>query len=106
GLGSGGGSGLGSYGTVVTAAYFVALNLEDTAYGYPQISRDLHASAPIATTDAAIWRSSWASGHYGRGAYWDTSPVPSIAAPPSSWRNPADCPIAYPSGVVGPCGAR
>ena len=104
GLGSGGGSGLGSYGTVVTAAYFVAENLKDTAYGYPAITRDLRVSAPVTKTDRAIWRSSWASGHYGRGAFWNTSPVPSVTAPPSSWRNPADCPIPYPSGVVGPCG--
>ncbi|HEV3212845.1 MAG TPA: Ig-like domain repeat protein [Acidimicrobiales bacterium] len=104
GLGSGGGSGLGSYGSVVTAAYFVALNLQNSAYGYPAIASDLRASAPVMATDRAIWRSSWASGHYGRGARWGTSPVPSVPSPTSAWRNPTRCPIPYPRGVLGPCG--
>jgi hypothetical protein len=104
GLGSGGGRGLGSYGSVITAAYYVATNLQNHAYGYPEVSRDLGSSAPIITTARAIWRSSWASGHYGRGADWGTSPVPSVASPASAWQSPTHCPIAYPAGVFGPCG--
>jgi len=104
GLGSGGGSGLGSYGSVVTAAFFIALNLQNSAYGYPAIARDLRQSVAVPRTDEAIWRSSWAAGHYGRGADWGTSPVPSVAAPPVAWRNPTRCPIPYPAFVVGPCG--
>ena len=97
GLGSGGGSGLGSYGSVITAAYYVAANLENHAYGYPEVARDLAISAPVITTDRAIWRSSWAAGHYGRGANWGTSPVPSVAAPSGAWQSPTHCPIAYPA---------
>ena len=104
GLGSGGGSGLGSYDSVVTAAYDIARNLENAAYGYPLITRDLAASAPAIDTAMAIWRSSWASGHYGRGADWGTSPVPSVPSPPAVWRNQAACPVPYPPGEVGPCG--
>jgi hypothetical protein len=105
GLGSGGGSGLGSYGSVVTAAYDVARNLENPAYGYPLVARDLRASALPGSTARAIWRSSWAGGHYGWGADWATTPVPSVTAPPTAWRSPTACPIAYSAGVVGPCGA-
>ena len=104
GLGSGGGSGLGSYGSVVTAAYYVALNLKNPAYGYPAIAHDLRTSAPVPRTDLAIWRSSWAAGHYGRGADWGTSPVPSVPSPADAWRSPTRCPIPYPAGVIGPCG--
>ncbi len=104
GLGSGGGSGLGSYGSVVVAAFDVARNLENPAYGYPLVARDLALSAPPGATVRAIWRSDWAAGHYGRGADWDTSPVPSVASPPGVWRDPGTCPTAYPAGEMGPCG--
>src|ERR1019366_7458853 len=76
GLGSGGGSGLGSYRSVVVAAFDVAKNLENPSFGYPLVAHDLAASVQSGTTARAIWRSDWASGHYGRGADWDTSPVP------------------------------
>jgi len=105
GLGSGGGSGLGSYRTLVTAAYFVARNLTDAAYGYPLVAHSLSTSPDPSATARAIWRSQWASGHYGFGADWSTVPVPSISAPASSWQSPTACPIAYPAGVLGPCGA-
>jgi hypothetical protein len=104
GLGSGGGEGLGTYDSVITAAYYVAANLENHAYGYPEIVRDLGTSAPVIATDRAIWRSSWAAGHYGRGADWGTSPVPSVESPAEAWRSPTHCPIGYPAGEVGPCG--
>jgi hypothetical protein len=104
GLGSGGGSGLGSYRSVVVAAFDVARNLEDPSYGYPLVVRDLATSAQSGTTARAIWRSSWAAGHYGQGAGWGTSPVPSVASPPGVWRDPGTCPIPYPVGEIGPCG--
>ena len=104
GLGSGGGSGLGSYRSVVIAAYDVAKNLETPGYGYPAIVQALRRSAPPSATVRAIWDSHWAAGHYGFGADWSTTPVPSVAAPPSAWQSPTACPIEYPSDVVGPCG--
>jgi hypothetical protein len=104
GLGSGGGSGLGSYSSVVVAAFDVAKNLANPAYGYPMVVRDLATSAAPGTTSRAIWRSNWSAGHYGRGADWDTSPVPSVASPAAAWLDPASCPTAYPAGEVGPCG--
>lgn len=104
GLGSGGGSGLGSYRSVEVAAFDVARNLEDRSYGYPMVVHDLAESVQPGTTARAIWRSDWASGHYGQGADWDTSPVPSVASPPGAWRDPGTCPTAYPVGEIGPCG--
>jgi hypothetical protein len=102
GLGSGGGSGLGSYSSLMTAAHEVARNLENSAWGYPAVLADLvHSSAP-ALTARAIWRSSWAAGHYGLGADWDTSPVPSVAAPPVAWSSQAECSSA-PSDIVTTC---
>ena len=105
GLGSGGGSGLGSYRSLVTAAYYVARNLENPAYGYPLIVRDLEGSVDPSATARAIWRSQWASGHYGWGADWSTTPVPAVSAPSAPWQSPTACPIDYPKGVIGPCGS-
>ncbi len=102
GLGDGGGSGLGTYGSLVTAAYEVAQNLQSSYAGYPQVARDLaHSQAP-AVTERAIWRSDWASGHYGWGADWETTPVASVAAPPWAWRDPSSCTKPVPH-VVEPC---
>lgn len=105
GLGSGGGSGLGSYGSVVTAAFDIARNLENTGYGYPMVAHDLARSAAPIDTAQAIWRSSWAAGHYGYGADWETTPVQAVAAPPDVWRDPSECPAHYPTRAAGPCGA-
>lgn len=85
GLGSGGGSGLGSYSDLATAAYYVALNLESSSFGYPAIAGDLAASAAPSVTAAAIWNSQWASGHYGYGTNWYSGTVASVAAPASAW---------------------
>jgi Fibronectin type III domain len=104
GLGSGGGSGLGSYDSLVTAAHDVAQNLENSGWGYPLVVTDLAHSMAPAVTVRAIWRSSWAAGHYGFGADWDTSPVPSVTAPPIAWRDPSSCTPSAPS-VVTTCGA-
>lgn len=105
GLGSGGGSGLGSYRSVVVAAGDVARNLEQPGYGYPRVVTDLATSAAPGVTARAIWRSSWAAGHYGFGVDWDTTPVPVVAAPIAAWQLPVACPVSYPAGVIGPCGA-
>jgi hypothetical protein len=87
GLGSGGGDGTGSYENLVIAAYYVALNLEASNYGYPQIAADLAASAAPSTTATAIEDSDWAASHYGYGSGWHSSAVESIAAPESAWGN-------------------
>jgi Bacterial Ig-like domain (group 3)/Fibronectin type III domain len=105
GLGSGGGSGLGSYRTVVAAAYFVARNLKRDAYGYPLVAHDLSISAPSSATARAIWRSHWAAGHYGWGAGWSMTPVEAVSAPPTAWQSATACPIKYPLHVLGPCGS-
>lgn len=105
GLGSGGGSGLGSYDSLVVAAYDVARNLEVRGWGYPAIARDLAASAAPGVTARAIWRSNWAAGHYGFGADWDTTPVPSVPAPPTSWRDVRTCDAPSAADAVGPCDA-
>jgi hypothetical protein len=85
GLGSGGGPGLGSYSNLVIAAYYVALNLEASAHGYPQIAADLAASADPTVTATAIQNSDWAESHYGHGSGWHYGAVASIAAPESAW---------------------
>jgi hypothetical protein len=87
GLGSGGGDGTGSYENLVIAAYYVALNLEASNYGYPQIAADLAASAAPSATATAIEDSDWAASHYGYGSGWHSSAVQSIAAPASAWGN-------------------
>jgi hypothetical protein len=100
GLGSGGGSGLGSYASVVDAAYYVAANLEYKGFGYPAIAADLAASAAPKVTAKAIWDSSWAGGHYGYGKGWFSGSAAVVAAPPKSWGS--DVTITYPAGTLGP----
>ncbi|MGR0318771.1 hypothetical protein [Agromyces sp. ZXT2-3] len=84
GYGSGGGSGLGSYDTLVTAAEYAASNLEKRSF-YAGIVAGLEAGTSADATARAIWASPWASSHYGNGAWWSTSPVPVVAAPASAW---------------------
>ncbi len=43
------------------------------------------ASAPTEVTEAAIWASPWASGHYAYGGHWAYFPVPVVKADPSAW---------------------
>jgi hypothetical protein len=100
GLGSGGGSGLGRYASVVDAAYFVAANLEYNGLGYPAIAADLAASAAPRVTARAIWDSSWASGHYGHGKNWFSGTVAAVSAPPQAWGS--DVIITYPPHTIGP----
>jgi hypothetical protein len=100
GLGSGGGSGLGRYASVVDAAYYVAANLEYHGLGYPAIAADLAASAAPAVTAKAIQNSSWAAGHYGHGKGWFSGTVATVSAPPRAWGS--DVIITYPAHTIGP----
>lgn len=84
GWGSGGGSGLGSYDNLVIAAQNAAEAL-NTHSGYSEIVAAFRASAPTEVTEAAIWASPWASGHYNNGKHWAYFEVPAIKADPSAW---------------------
>jgi hypothetical protein len=84
GWGSGGGGGLGSYDSLVTAAENAAEALRSNP-GYGEIVAAFAASAPTEVTEAAIWASPWASGHYNNGAHWSYAPVPVIKAPTDAW---------------------
>jgi hypothetical protein len=82
GFGSGGGAGLGSYGTLQDAAQYAAANLHR---GYPGIAGALASSASAEVTAQAIWASPWATSHYANGAHWSTAPVQIVKAPASAW---------------------
>ncbi len=84
GWGSGGGSGLGSYDNLVTAAQNVGNALHGNS-GYAAIVEGFSTSAPTAQIEAAIWASPWASSHYGNGSHWAYTPVPEYASPPGTW---------------------
>ncbi|GAA2228614.1 hypothetical protein GCM10009851_11320 [Herbiconiux moechotypicola] len=84
GWGSGGGSGLGSYDNLVTAAENVGNALHGNS-GYAAIVAGFAASAPTSQIEAAIWASPWASSHYANGGHWSYSPVPEVASPAGTW---------------------
>jgi hypothetical protein len=84
GHGSGGGSGLGSYDSLVTAAEYAADNLLKRSF-YTAIVAALEDGTSASAVAQAIWASPWASSHYGNGANWTTSPVPIVEAPESAW---------------------
>jgi hypothetical protein len=84
GHGSGGGSGLGSYDSLVTAAEYAADNLIKRSF-YTAIVAALEDGTSAQAVAQAIWASPWASSHYGNGANWTTSPVPIVEAPESAW---------------------
>jgi len=84
GYGSGGGSGLGSYDDLVTAAQMAAENLQ-TYSGYGAIRAGFASSAPEAQIESAIWASPWATSHYGNGSHWSHSPVSEVTAPSGAW---------------------
>lgn len=84
GWGSGGGSGLGSYVNLVSAAENAAKALK-THPGYAAVAAGFAASAPTEVIEQAIWASPWASGHYNNGAHWHYTPVPVVTAPRSAW---------------------
>jgi hypothetical protein len=84
GWGSGGGGGTGRYASLVVAAQKAAEALVSNR-GYSQIVANLAASSPTAVTEAAIWASPWASGHYANGDHWHYTEVPVVSAPASAW---------------------
>ncbi|MFF2495479.1 hypothetical protein [Agromyces sp. NPDC058064] len=83
GQGSGGGSGLGSYPTLVEAAYYAAENLRSGRY--PEVDAALARGDSAEATAQAIWASPWASSHYGYGTHWSSRPYEVIEAPASAW---------------------
>ncbi|WP_234980820.1 hypothetical protein [Agromyces cerinus] len=83
GQGSGGGSGLGSYATLVEAAYYAAENLQSGRY--PEVDAALARGDSADATAQAIWASAWASSHYGYGTHWSSRPYEVIEAPASAW---------------------
>ncbi len=84
GWGSGGGGGLGSYDSLVIAAENAAEALVTNA-GYSGIVAAFAADSPTDVTEAAIWASPWASGHYNNGAHWSYADVPVVTAPTDAW---------------------
>ncbi|MEJ3403702.1 hypothetical protein WDJ51_03045 [Rathayibacter sp. YIM 133350] len=84
GWGSGGGSGLGSYDSLVTAAENCADALHRNS-GYTQIAAGFASSAPTASIEQAIWASPWAGSHYANGSHWAYTPVPVMRAPADAW---------------------
>jgi hypothetical protein len=83
GQGSGGGAGLGSYATLVDAAYYAAQNLQSGRY--PAVDAALARGDSADATAHAIWASPWASSHYGYGTHWSSRPYEVIEAPASAW---------------------
>lgn len=84
GHGSGGGSGLGSYDSLDTAAWYAADNLKKRSF-YTAIVAALEDGTSAQAVAQAIWASPWASSHYGNGANWTTTPVQIVQAPTSAW---------------------
>ncbi|MGV8969281.1 MAG: hypothetical protein ACOH1J_02410 [Microbacteriaceae bacterium] len=84
GWGSGGGGGLGTYDSLITAAENAAKALHGNP-GYGYIVAALNASESTGSIEQAIWASPWATGHYNNGAHWSSAPVPVVTAPASSW---------------------
>ena len=83
GQGSGGGSGLGSYPTLIEAAFYAAQNLQSGRY--PDVDAALGRGDSADATAQAIWASAWASSHYGYGTHWSSRPYEVIEAPASAW---------------------
>ena len=84
GWGSGGGGGTGTYDTLDLAAQNAAEALHQNA-GYAAIAAAFAASADTAVTEAAIWASPWASGHYNNGTHWSYTAVPVVKSPDGTW---------------------
>jgi len=84
GWGSGGGGGTGTYDSLDLAAQNAAEALLQNA-GYAQIAAAFASSAPTNVTEAAIWASPWASGHYDNGGHWSYTEVPVVTSPAGTW---------------------
>ena len=84
GWGSGGGGGTGTYDSLDLAAQNAAEALVQNA-GYSQIAAAFASSASTEVTEAAIWASPWASGHYANGGHWSYTEVPVVKSPDGTW---------------------
>jgi len=84
GWGSGGGGGTGSYDSLDSAAQNAAEALLQNA-GYAEIAAAFASSASTEVTEAAIWASPWASGHYANGGHWSYVEVPVVTSPEGTW---------------------
>ena len=83
-MNSGGPGGTGTYPSLTRAAESVALNLKKNP-GYAGIIAGFADGRTTEATEAAIWASPWATGHYGNGSRWHYSPVTVVKAPPEAW---------------------
>lgn len=84
GWGSGGGGGTGTYDSLDIAAQNAAEALLQNA-GYSEIRAAFASSAPTEVTEAAIWASPWATGHYANGGHWSYTEVPVVKSPDGTW---------------------
>lgn len=84
GWGSGGGSGTGSYVSLLSAAQNAAEALHSHP-GYAGIVAGFAGDAATEVTEHAIWASPWASGHYANGGHWHYTPVDEFQAPAGAW---------------------
>lgn len=84
GWGTQGGTFMSGYANLVDAARMCADALK-TNPGYAGIADGFANSRPTAQTEAAIWASPWATGHYNNGAHWSYTPVTVVKAPASAW---------------------
>jgi hypothetical protein len=84
GWGSGGGGGTGTYENLDLAAQNAAEAFAEIP-GYAGFVREFAASSPTAVTEAAIWASPWATGHYANGAHWSQAVVPTVKSPAGTW---------------------
>jgi hypothetical protein len=83
-MNSGGPGGTGSYPSLTRAAESVAANLRKNP-GYAGIVAGFADGRTTEATEAAIWASPWATGHYGNGARWHYTPVAVVKAPAAAW---------------------
>jgi len=84
GWGSGGGGGTGTYDSLDLAAQNAAEALLQNA-GYASIAAAFASSAETQVTEAAIWASPWATGHYDNGGHWSYVEVPVVQSPDGTW---------------------
>ncbi len=84
GWGSGGGGGTGTYDSLDIAAQNAAEALLQNA-GYSEIAAAFASSAETSVTEAAIWASPWATGHYANGGHWSYTEVPVVKSPEGTW---------------------
>ena len=84
GWGTQGGTFMSGYANLVDAAEQCADALH-TNPGYAGIANGFANSLPTEQTEAAIWASPWATGHYNNGGHWHYTPVEIVVAPASAW---------------------